>query len=70
MEELKQVTNHDIVFQRITKFIHIGWPDRTSLDPELKQFWDVSNDLHVVDGIMLKDYKLVIPQAWQKHILR
>ena len=38
--------------------------------PSLKSFWDVPNDIHVTDGILPKDNRLVIPSPWKKDILQ
>ena len=39
-----------------------GWPaDKCDVHPSLKSFWDVGNDTHVTDGILLQDNRLVIP---------
>ena len=38
--------------------------------PSLKSFRDVRNDIHVTDGISLKDNRLVIPSPWKTDILQ
>jgi len=45
-----------------------GWPQH--VPPSLRSFWNVRNDIHVTDGIILKDNRLVIPFAWRTDILK
>ena len=48
-----------------------GWPQhKRDVPSSLKSFWNVRNDIHVTDGNLLKDKRLVIPLAWRTDILQ
>ena len=57
--------------QMLHKLTKEGWPEhKRNVPSPLKSFWDVRNDIHDANGILLKDNRLVIPSAWRKDILR
>ena len=69
--ELRELNHSDPTMQMLHKFTKEGWPEhKRNVPSPLKSFWDVRNDIHDADGILLKDNRLVIPSAWRKNILR
>ena len=70
LEELKQATHNDPVLQIVQKYIDEGWPEhRKEIPMDIRQFWEVRNDLHNVEKILMKDNKLVIPLSMRPYIL-
>jgi hypothetical protein len=68
--ELRERNCNDSTMQMLHRYAMEGWPEhKRDVPPPLKSFWNVRNDIHVTDGILLKDNRLVIPSAWRKDIL-
>ena len=71
MMELRQLNYNDPTMQMLHRYAMGGWPQhKCDVPPYLKSFWNVTNDIHVTDGILLKDNRLVIPLAWRTDILQ
>ena len=65
------MNSNDPTMQMLHQYSLQGWPaHKCDVHPSLKSFWDVRNDTHVTDGILLKDNRLVIPSPWKKDILQ
>ena len=70
LKELRDLNSNDPTTQMLHQYSLQGWPaHKCDVHPSLKSFWDVRNDIHVADGILLKDNRLVIPSPWKKDIL-
>lgn len=69
--ELRQLNDNDSTMHMLHRYAMEGWPQhKRDVPPSLKSFWNVRNDIHVTDGILLKDNRLVIPLAWRTDILQ
>ena len=52
------------------KMIKEGWPThKKQVLPAIRSFWDIRNDLHEAEGIIMKSQKLVIPLSMRQYIL-
>ena len=52
------------------KMIKEGWPThKKQVPPAIRNFWDIRNDLHEAEGIIMKSQKLVIPLSMRQYIL-
>ena len=70
LSQLKHETNQDPQLQAIFKMIRDGWPNHKHQVPAIaKPFWNVRNELHSAEGIILKDQKIVIPLNMQPYLL-
>ena len=70
-DRLKQL-QHDAklnpVLPKITNYITHGWPhNQQTLCHEEKQYGTIRNNLHLTEGIILKDKKIVIPTAMRSY---
>ena len=71
LKELRDLNSNDPTMQILHQYSLQGWPaHKCDVHPSLKSFWDVRNDIHVTDGILLKDNRLVIPSPWKTDILQ
>ena len=63
-ERLKQLegeTLNDRTLQRVASYITQGWPkSRNHLSPELKPYYNLRDELNVVNNLILKGNKIVI----------
>ena len=70
LQELKMFAKTDSELQTVMKMIKEGWPPHKKLvPPTIRCFWDIRNDLHEAEGIIMKSQKLVIPFNMRQHIL-
>ena len=70
LERLKQETKSDPQLAELAQAIQKGWPScRRNLPPTLTPFWNIRHELTVVDEIIMKGDRLVIPRNSRKDIL-
>ena len=70
LQELKSSTKTDCELQTVMKMIKEGWPiHKKQVPPAIRNFWDIKNDLHEAEGIILKSQKLAIPFSMRQYIL-
>ena len=67
MIELREINCNDPIMKRLHQCTKEGWPEHKSdVPPPLQSFGSVRNHVHAVDGILLKDKRVVILLAWRK----
>ncbi len=60
--EIRNATARDPVLQRLTSMVLAGWPDnRINCSKELLEFWNYRDELSVIDGVVFKSSRVVIP---------
>lgn len=70
LDELTRETETDPLLQEVGNFINSGWPSRISSVPnEIRGFWNVRNDLSIVDGVICRHDKFVIPSSLQTKLV-
>ena len=71
MEQIRKENQRDPVMQTLIKVIQEGWPVvRKSCPRPVIPYWNFREELAVVDGIILKADRIVIPLAIQPNILQ
>ena len=69
--ELRELNCNDPTMQQLHRYAMEGWPQhKRDVNPSIKSFWNVRSDIHVTNGILLKDNRFVIPFAWRTDILQ
>ncbi len=63
-KQIAEETRKDAELKAVIDNMYTGWP--TSSSPK---FQDIRGDLCVVDGILLKQNRIVIPQSLKQDIL-
>ena len=64
LKRLQQETATDAVLQKIVKLVHRGWPASIkSLDPDLRKYWGLHDDISVLDGLVLAGSRIIIPET-------
>lgn len=62
LEDLKRATRDDQVLQTLTRTIKTGWSRyRKSSPPEIRQYWNLKDEVHVIDGLVLLGDRVIIP---------
>lgn len=54
----------------ITSFIHQGWPEKSKVTSSFKPFWEVRNELTVIDGTVFHGDKAVPPTLFRNSVLK
>ena len=55
---------------QIVEYCRSGWPEKSSLPPELKPYYPVAAELTVQNGLILRGGRMDIPPPMRKDILR
>ena len=69
MLEIKQAQQKDEICQKVILHCQDGWPDKSLVKGELKQFFHVASELSVEDGLLLRGNRIVIPMALRAPVL-
>ena len=60
----------DLVTSTVIKYCHFGWPEKHSLQSEIRIYWSLRGELTVCDGLLFFGKCLVIPQALQEETMQ
>ncbi|CAH2085985.1 unnamed protein product [Euphydryas editha] len=64
-------TNSDSELQILKKYCQDGWPtSKNQVDPLLKSYWNIQAEIHVINNLLFKNDKLIIPKSMQNEMLR
>jgi len=70
MQELKEHTAQDEQLSMLMQVIESGWPVyKAQCQADVRDFWNCREDLSVVDGLIMKGHKLVIPKSLRSNML-
>ena len=73
MDEIKNETQKDDTLMKISKYITKGWPhNRKQIQfesDETKKYWSFREELSIIDGIIFKGERLIIPRKMRKEVL-
>ncbi|XP_013408762.1 uncharacterized protein K02A2.6-like [Lingula anatina] len=70
LEEIKAATADDYTLLRLQSVIKRGWPDRKSeLPVNVQPYWDVRDELHIAEGLVLLGERIVIPAKLRSDML-
>lgn len=71
MNQIKEETNQDPTMLKLITMVQTGWPDDRSLVPdEIKPYFNHRNELSVINGIVMKGTRIVIPANLRNNIKR
>ena len=70
LEDVNKATSLDEELQKIKLAVETGKMNELYNDPKMTRYTKVMNEFSVVDGIVLKGRKIVIPKSLQKRIVK
>ena len=71
MDAFRQSTASDDKMQQLRHTISRGWPKKmSSLPRELQKYWNVRDELHEAEGLVLRGDRLVVPSDLQQDMLK
>ena len=71
MEQLRNSTGTDPQLQDLTATIQDGWPNnRDACKPSTREYWNIRDELSVIDGIIFKGERILVPQEMRPEMLQ
>ena len=71
MKEIQEKTAKDSCLMRITRYVTEGWPTRRDRIPaDVKSYWPYKEDLSMINGILFKGERFIIPATMRKEDLK
>ena len=71
LKRLQVETESDEVLQKIKTYVVSGWPASIkSLEPEIRPYWGIHNDISIVDGLVMAGSRIIIPSSSRTEVLR
>ena len=71
LQDIKKETMNDTILRKVKQNIENGWPEyKNQLCKSLQEYWKLKSELTCVDGIVMKNERIVIPEVLQPEILR
>ncbi len=71
LQKLRESTAKDETLILLKEIVKQGWPKKIqNLPPELKPFWTFRERITIEDGLLLKDRRIIVPEADRSDILQ
>ena len=67
--EIKQHQHQDEVCKQLMEFCLTKWPAKQNLSDKVRPYYGVAQEMSVVDGLLLRGNRLIIPQSLRQDIL-
>jgi hypothetical protein len=68
--KFQKETAEDEELQQLQDIIFEGWPElKSDLAHSLRPYWTFRDEISVIDGLMYKENKIVVPKSLQKEML-
>ena len=70
LEEIRNATKDDNELKELQNYVQQGWPDSPKDIPAMiRPYWNYRDEITVIDGVMFKSQKLMIPKVLRHEIL-
>ena len=69
LQQIIEAQEEDPVCRQIKTYCSEGWPDKHSVNDAMKPYWSTRGELTVVQNIILKGTRIVIPSSMRLEIL-
>ena len=70
-KELEEASKNDPELEKLRRIVRSGWPQhRNALDPEIRKYFDARDEIAVLDGIVFKGDRVVIPTSMRSDMLK
>lgn len=70
LEMYRRAQHSDPTCQTLMKYCRQGWPNKHSVDPAAKPFWEGRGELSIGEELLLYGRRIVIPEAMQAETLQ
>ena len=65
LEMYRRAQSKDPVCKLLFQYCKNGWPDKRAIDSMEKPYWEIHRELTVVEGLVMRGSRKVVPQALQ-----
>ena len=69
MQEIRKEQEQDTVCQKLISYCQTGWPDKSNLQGPYKAYAAVMYELSIVQGLLLRGHRIIIPSKMQADII-
>lgn len=70
IKKIQEFVQKDVVFRKIISYVKEGWPkDKKSCDLEVMPYFKVKDDINIINGLLLKNNRLLIPKILRSEML-
>ena len=69
LQQVREAQDEDEVCKKIKSYCQEGWPEKFMLHDAIKPYWSVRGQLTIVQGVLIKSSRLVIPSSMRLDIL-
>ena len=71
LEEIRRLTADDHVLSELGEKIQNGWSSkRDEVNDELKQYWSYRDELSIINGVIFKSDRVVVPKKLRSEMLK
>ncbi|XP_047987077.1 uncharacterized protein K02A2.6-like isoform X1 [Leguminivora glycinivorella] len=70
LEQIRNHTKSDLTLVKLQEYYFEGWPNsKTQCDPITLPYWNIRDEIHVIDEILFKNQSVIIPKSMRSEIL-
>ena len=69
LETYRKAQLEDHECRQIISYCQTGRPDRKSLDPPLRPYWQFRGEITMGDGLLLRGHRIIVPHSLQAEAL-
>ena len=69
LQEIKTLQDADAVISRVKTYVSSEWPQTHLVQGEIRNYWQLRNELHVQTGLLLRGSRIVIPPDLRRQVL-
>lgn len=70
-EEFRKETKKDLTLTKLTQTVLNGWPQtKCQAAREIQKYWNYREEISVVDGVLFKGERLIVPSAMRAEMLK
>ena len=71
LEEIRRLTADDHMLSELGEKIQNGWSSRRDeVNDELKQYWSYRDELSIINGVIFKSDRVVVPKKLRSEMLK
>ena len=68
--EIMSTTDNDEQLSKVKDFVVHGWPnDRSQITKDIVEYWNISDEISICDGLLLKGDRIIIPGILREEML-
>ncbi len=69
LEQYRDAQSKDPVCTTVAEYCRRGWPNKSSISPTFKPYWEVRGELIISNHLLLRGKRIVIPEPLQHDVL-